>query len=171
MNFVKRRGNSTAKLAVANFEALKEQFIIDVNAVVEMEDIPPKLIFNWDQTGISIVPGSSWTMEAKGTKRVEIVGLGDKRQITAVLCGAMSGEFLPPQLIYQGKTTACFPRHKFPEDWHVTCTPNHWSNEDKMMEYIEKIILPYVEGKRKELELSVDYSKLISKLYRRNGNV
>ena len=93
-------------------------------------------------------------MEAKGTKRVVIVGLGDKRQITAVLCGAMSGEFLPPQLIYQGKTTACLPHHNFPEDWHVTCTPNHWSNEDKMMEYIEKIILPYVEGKRKELELS-----------------
>ena len=56
--------------------------------------------------------------------------------------------------------TACLPRHKFPEDWHVTCTPNHWSNEDKMMEYIEKIILPYVEGKRKELELSVDQPAL-----------
>ena len=160
MNFVKRRGSSTAKLTVANFETLKEQFIIDVNAIMEMEDIPPQLIFNWDQTGISIVPGSSWTMEAKGTKRVEIVGLGDKRQITAVLCGAMSGEFLPPQLIYQGKTTACLPRHKFPEDWHVTYTPNHWSNEDKMIEYIETIILPYVEGKRKELELSVDQPAL-----------
>ena len=65
MNFVKRRGSSTAKLAVPNFEALKEQFVIDVNAVVEMEDIPPQLIFNCDQTGISVVPGSSWTMEAK----------------------------------------------------------------------------------------------------------
>ena len=68
MNFVKRRGSLTAKLTVANFEAVKEQFIIDVNAVMEMEDIPPQLVFNWDQTGISIVPGSSWTMEAKGSK-------------------------------------------------------------------------------------------------------
>ena len=49
MNFVKRRGSSTAKLMVANFEAVKEQFIIDVNAVVEMEDIPPQSVFNWDQ--------------------------------------------------------------------------------------------------------------------------
>lgn len=160
MNFVKRRGSSTAKLTVANFEAVKEQFILDVNAIVEMEDIPPQLVFNWDQTGISIVPGSSWTMEAKGTKRVEIAGMGDKRQITAVLCGAMSGEFLPPQLIYQGKTTACLPRHQFPEDWHVTYTPNHWSNEDKMIEYIETIILPYVEGKCKELKFSVDQPAL-----------
>jgi TctA family transporter len=73
MKFIKRRGSSTAKLTVANFEAMKEQFIIDVNAVVEMEDIPPQLVFNWDHTGISIVPSSQWTMEAKGSKRVEIV--------------------------------------------------------------------------------------------------
>ena len=144
MNFVKRRGSSTAKLTVANFEAVKEQFIIDVNAVVEMEDIPPQLVFNLDQTGISIVPGSSWMMEAKGSKRVEIVGMGDKGKITAVFCGALSGEFLPPQLIYQGKTTTC---HNFPNDWHVTYTPNHWSNEDKMIGYIKSIVLPYVERK------------------------
>ena len=55
-------------MTVTNFEAIKEQFIINVNTVVEMEDIPAQLVFNWDQTGISIVPGSSWTMEAKGSK-------------------------------------------------------------------------------------------------------
>ena len=156
MNFVKRRGSSTAKMTVTNFEAVKEQFLIDVNAVVEMEDIPPELILNWDQTGISIVPGSTWTMEAKGSKRVEIVGTSDKRQITAVFCGALTGEFLPPQLIYQGKTPACLPRYKFPNDWHVTYTPNHWSNEDKMKEYIEFNIIPYVDGKRSELNLQSD---------------
>ena len=110
MNFVKRRGSSTAKMAVANFEAVKEQFLIDINAVIEMEDIPQQLVFNWDLTSISIVPGSTWTMDVKGSKRVEIVGMGDKRQITAVFCGAMSGEFLPPQIIYRGKTPACLPR-------------------------------------------------------------
>ena len=42
----------------------------------------------------------------------------------------------------------------------MTYTPNNWSNEDKMIEYIESIILPYVEGKRKELKLSVDQPAL-----------
>lgn len=45
-------------MIVTNFEAVKEQFILDVNAVVEIEDIPPELVFNWDQTGISVVSGS-----------------------------------------------------------------------------------------------------------------
>ena len=53
---------------------------------MEMEDVPPQLVINWNQTGIRIVPGSSWTMELKGSKRVEIAGISDKRQITAVLC-------------------------------------------------------------------------------------
>ena len=42
-----------------------------------MEEVPPELIINWDHTGISIVPGSAWTMEVKGSKRVEIVGISD----------------------------------------------------------------------------------------------
>ena len=95
LNFVKRRGSSAALIAVKNFEELKEQFLLDISAVVEMEDVPPQLVINWDQTGISIVPGSSWTMELKGSKRVEIAGISDKRQITAVLCGTMGGQILP----------------------------------------------------------------------------
>ena len=160
LNFVKRRGSSTAKVSVQNFEELKEQFIADIKAVVDMEDIPRELIFNWDHTGISIVPGSSWTMELKGSKRVEIVGINDKRQITAVFCGTAKGHFLPFQLIYQGKTKASLPPHKFPEDWHATFTPNHWSNEDVTKDYIQKIIVPYVQSKRKELQLPEDFPAL-----------
>ena len=116
---------------MTNFQELKEQYLLDIKAVTVMEEIPPELVINWDHTGISIVPGSSWTMELKGTKRLEIVGLSDKRQITAVLCGSMAGELLPFQFIYQGKTKACLPQYKFPHGWHVTFTPNHWSNEEK----------------------------------------
>lgn len=145
MGFVKRRRSTAIKMTVVNFEAVKEQFLLDIKAVVEMEDIPPEQFFNWDQTVISIVPGSSWTMEMKDSKRVETVGISDKRQITAVLCCTLAGESLPRQLIYKGKTTACLPQHKFPSDWHVTYMPNHWSNEEKMKEYLKEIIIPYVE--------------------------
>lgn len=66
MNYVKPWGSSTAKMTVDNFEPVKDQFVFDVQAVVEME-IPPELVFNWDQTSISIVPGSSWTMETNNS--------------------------------------------------------------------------------------------------------
>ena len=149
INFVKRKVTTSAKVEPSHFKELKEQFLLDIKTVIDMEDVPSDLILNWDHTGINVVPGSQWTMEAKGSKRVKAVGVNDKRQITVVLCAALSGELLPLQLIYQGKTSACLPRFVFPQDWNVTFTPNHWSNEQKTKEYIEKIILQYVSEKCK----------------------
>ena len=156
MSFVKRREGSTRKIAVANFDEIKEQFLLDIQAVTMMEEIPFDLILNWDQTGIHVVPGSAWTMEEKGCRRVEIAGMDDKRQITAVICGSMTGDLVPFQLIYSGTTKACLPKYDgIPSDWHVTCTSNHWSNEEKMKEYLELIIFPYVRQKRSELNLNL----------------
>jgi len=71
-----------------------------------------------------------------------------------VVCGTLNGDFLPPQLIYTGKTTACLPNVEFPKDWLLSYTPNHWSNEDKTKEYLQSVIIPYVRRKRQELHLS-----------------
>ena len=62
-----------------------------------MDEVPPELVINWDQTGIHYVPVSSWTMEKEGSKRIEIVVIDDKSQLTAVFAGSL---FLPPQLVY-----------------------------------------------------------------------
>lgn len=86
---------------------MKAQFLIDTKAVVEFDEIPHELIINWDQTAIHYVPVGSWTMEKEGSKRVEIVGVDDKRQITAVFAGSLTGNYVPPQLIYKGTTKCC----------------------------------------------------------------
>ena len=161
MGFVKRRASTKAKVSVSDFEALKAQFIYDIQVVVEMEDIPGELVVNWDQTGIHYVPVSSWTMEKGGSKRVEIAGIDDKRQITAVFAGTLVGDFLPPQLIYQGKTKKSLPSVEFPSNWHVTYTDNHWSNETTMKDYLSSVLLPYIQQKRKELKLRNDYPALV----------
>ena len=89
MGFVKRHASTKGKkLHVATgFHELKAQFLFDIKAMMEMEEIPEDLVINWDQTGIHYVPVSSYTMEKEGAKRVELVGIDDKRQITAVLAG------------------------------------------------------------------------------------
>ena len=161
LGFVKRRGSTAAKITVTNFEELKDQYLLDVKAVVQIEEIPQELIINWDQTGIKYVPVDTWTMEKEGSKRVQVIGADDKRQITAVFAGTVTGEFLPPQLIYQGTTTRCLPSIKFPADWHITFSPNHWSNETTMVQYIKHILLPYLNNKRCCLQLEPDYPALV----------
>lgn len=161
MGYVKRRANTKSKVTVEEFEALKAQFIFDIEVISQMEEVPDDLIINWDHTGINYVPTSNWTMAEEGSSRVEIVGLGDKRQITAVLACTLSGKFLPPQVIYSGKTARCLPTVSFPKSWHVTFTQNHWANETTTIDYVNKILLPYIKDTRDKLLLSSNHSALV----------
>ena len=161
MGYVKRRASTKAEVTVQNFEEIKAQFLLDIKVIVEMEEIPFNLIINWDQTGIHYVPVGSWTMEKEGSKRVQIVAVDDKRQITAVFAASLTGDFLPPQLIYKGTTKRCLPTVKFPADWHITHSHNHWSNETTMKDYINEILLPYISRKRKELKVHEDHPALV----------
>jgi hypothetical protein len=161
MGFVKRRASTKAKVSVEDFEERKEQFLLDIKAVVNLEDIPLDLVINWDQTAMHYVPVSSWTMAKEGSHRVEISRIDDKRQITAVFGCSMTGSFLPIQLIYQGKTDKCHPSFQFPADWDITHSPNHWSNEITMQSFIGKILIPYIKKMREELNLAIDHRALV----------
>ena len=60
MKFVQRKATtSKSKHTVADFTQLKKVFLADVAAIVTMEEIPPELVLNWDQTGIKLVSCSS----------------------------------------------------------------------------------------------------------------
>jgi len=119
MNYV--RSKATTAKSMADFSEVKGSFLRSVVETVTMEEIPSELVLNWDQTEIMIVPSSSWTMHERSATRVELTGLKDKKQITAIFCGSIQGDFLPLQLIYKG-TSCCLPRYKFPVDWHITHT-------------------------------------------------
>ena len=112
------------------------------------------LVLNWDQTGCQLVPGGEWTMEKRGENQVSINGLEDKCQVTLLLCVTKMGNMLPPQMIYAGKTDCCLPKADFPEDWNVTYTESHWSNEDSMIEFIDKVLVSYVQQIRESLPLT-----------------
>ena len=80
-------------------------FLQDIDNIILMDEIPPQLVINFDQTGVNYIPTSAWTMEKQGAKRVKIIGKDDKCQTTAVLGGMMAGDFLLIQLVYQGTTS------------------------------------------------------------------
>lgn len=99
-------------------------------------------------------------MEREGARQVAVVGKEDKREITVLLSVAASGDMLPPQVIYQGKTQGCHAKVTFPEDWNVTHSESHWSTESTMLEYIDKVLVPYVTQTRQKLELAMDHPAL-----------
>ena len=47
-----------------------------------MYKISPELTLNWNQTGIKLVPSTSWAMEEQGIRMFELVGLNDKFEVS-----------------------------------------------------------------------------------------
>ena len=65
-----------------------------------------------------------------------------------MLCGSIDGDFFVVQLIFAEKTKDAY-HPIFSRD--ITHSSNHWSNEDTMVEYIQEVIVPYLECVREEL--------------------
>ena len=158
MNWTKRKG-TTGKVEPPK-KFLKEEkctFQRKFANVKLDDDVPSALILNLDQTPLSYVSPAKYTFSSKGSKNVSIKGLDDKRQITATFVVSATGFFLPIQLIYQAKSKRCLPKFTF----HVTFTPNHWSNLKKCEDLFKVIIFPYLSAKKKELGCPEDQRSLI----------
>lgn len=95
MGLVKRRASTTAKTSVESFEEVWKLFLHEFKTVIELKEILLELVVNFDHTGIKYIPTSFWTFEKEGSKRVEIIGKGDKHQNTVLLGCSMSGNILP----------------------------------------------------------------------------
>ena len=48
-----------------------------------MNEVPPELIFNWDQTALHLVSADQWTMHRAGEKVISISNSDEKHQVTA----------------------------------------------------------------------------------------
>ena len=123
-------------------------FYHQIGEIVSKYNIPSELIINIDQTPLPFFLVSSYTLALKGDKRVPTRNCSDYRQITGTFAISMTGGFFPSQLIYQGKTDHCHPNFTFPEEFHVTHTANHWSDDEKSKELVTKILIQ-VTSKRK----------------------
>jgi len=126
----------------------------------------PCFIINWDQTAVLLMQASHYTYSDKKDKQVPIVGKEEKRQITAVVTSTLGGDLLPMQLIFKGQDKNKRKKKATPKidglvdtarlrGWHLTQTPNHWSNLGSMKDFVEKIIVKWVEAKARELKLKV----------------
>ena len=115
MGYVKRKGTTKAntKLPEERFQQMKASLLQQTVAVVTAHNIPPELIINLDETGVDLVPVGKWTIAPERSKRVEVMGLDDKRQITATFAAALDGTMLPMQLLYQVKLTAAILNSHF----------------------------------------------------------
>jgi hypothetical protein len=63
-----------------------------------------------DQTKVHLIPnGDKRTWESKGTKRVQVLGFEDKKQLTMVVSSSVIKDLLPPQIVLTSSTPRTLP--------------------------------------------------------------
>jgi hypothetical protein len=117
-----------------------------------------------DQTGIHLVPAAKYTYEKSGASSVAVIGAEDKRQITVCVASSLDGELLPLQLIFTGTSPRSLPAAtplSLSASVHITNSGNHWSSQETMQQYVEKIIVPYAERMTKLYNLDSNSKVLL----------
>ena len=66
--------------------------------------------------------------------------------MTETLTISLFGEFLPIQVIYEGKTKRCLPKYTFPASFDATFSENHWSNTEKSLSFFNKIVFSHFKN-------------------------
>lgn len=61
-----------ARKRPANFDQLKTGYLQGIAKLIKDNNIPDELVLNLDQTGLKMVPTSTWTMEESGVSQVSI---------------------------------------------------------------------------------------------------
>ena len=162
MDYVRRLA-TTGKVEIS--EKLKAEietvYLYGIVQKINDHKIPSSMIINLDQTPSKFVPGCNKTLAQKGCKSVPIAGSTDKRMITATFSITLTGEFLPIQLIYDGKTNKSIPAVSFPSEFVISANEKHYSNEREALNMLENIIIPYVEKQRVSLNLDFDHPALL----------
>ena len=127
MGYNRRMGTTTRPpVPQGIYDECRREYLSDIDHKMKMYSIPAELVLNADQTPSSYVSVGKQTMATHGARSVPIKGLTDKRNITLTFAVSLTGEFLPMQIIYGGKTKASLPRgFVFPKGFSLSQNPKH----------------------------------------------
>jgi hypothetical protein len=145
-----RRQTTAAQKLPVDHEVQTMRAVQRVAFLCKQHSIGAERVINFDQTGLSYCPTSGQrTYEVSASKEATVVGAEDKRAITAVAGSTMSGELLPLQLIFGGKTSAVHPTAGVSSmltgaGHHITHSDSHWSSRETMRQYMDAVVAPYV---------------------------
>ncbi|KZS86487.1 hypothetical protein SISNIDRAFT_397861, partial [Sistotremastrum niveocremeum HHB9708] len=162
MKWSLRRSTRAAHKFPDNVDEVLTQATQRMAAVVREEEIPDgAFIVNIDQTQVVYAMGPEGTWNQRGVKQVSVSGKDEKRAFTLVVGVSASGDVLPFQVIFAGKTDASCPSSDAPfydkaMEYGFQIIPsgipsNYWSNQETMRLLIIDIIVPYFTRQRQRI--------------------
>ena len=139
-NLVLRARTSIAQLLPADLEAKLVVFRQNLRQIRENGDFPYAFIANMDETLVYFDMVAGKTIDRKGKKSITVCTTkSEKRHITAVLCCTALGHFLPPMIIFKGKTPRAIKGIRTQGGTVVKQQENAWMDAEGMLKWIREI--------------------------------
>lgn len=159
-NVVKiRRATAARRGDIEDIEEIRQTYLYRVAYIVRQYKLVPELVFHADETGVAIHPTGSSTLDFVGSKTVQVIGLGDKRQATVMLGGDLAGGLLQPQVVFEGKTSRVLPPSV--PGVEMTFTANHWASFDTTIQWLGTVLVPHALAVKTRMGLPPDHPCLL----------
>ena len=146
---VYRMGTHVLQHAPAETESEARDFIMVTHPKVSDPCCHQDCVLNMDQTPIPFTFNQKSTLELIGRRTMHVrKSTSDTKQATCALTIMASGKMWDPLMVFKGKpngriVTREFP--EFPDGILYTCQDNAWMDEKVMLQWVEKILKPYVD--------------------------
>lgn len=112
----------------------------------------PSRVFNGDETCFLFNPKLDKVIAPKGAKNVYEVDIGAAKQnLTVMFTFSALGSITPPMIIYPNKRLSATISNQIPDDWGVGFSDNGWMKSEIFIEYVEKVLYPYLQKKRNSI--------------------
>ena len=146
---VYRMGTHVSQRAPAEMESEASDFNMVTRPKVSDPCRHQDYVLNMDQTPIPFPFNQKSTLELIGRRTVHVhKSTSDTKQATCALTITASGKMLDPLMVFKAKPNGRIVTHEFPEfpdGILYTCQDNAWMGEKVMLQWVEKILKPYVD--------------------------
>ena len=109
LSFLERHKDKLSERMSNNIKRTRAQVSDDVidayfdELEKSLEGLPPKAIFNYDESNLSDDPGKKKMIFRRGVKYPDLVINHTKSSISFMMCGSADGTSLPPFVVYKAK--------------------------------------------------------------------
>jgi hypothetical protein len=144
-----RVGTHESQKAPAEASSEAKDFMSLICLMVAEPNQHEDFIINMDQMPIPFTFNSKLTYDVVGTRSVHIrKSTNDTKRVTLAMSVTASGKILTPYLIFKGTRNGRIARNELstlPNSMHYACQKNAWMDEECMMEWVDKVLKPYVD--------------------------
>ena len=126
-----------------------------VNDYTRMMRLESGCVVNIDETNVDFDMPSNTTLAPRGSRTVSVRSSGSSQRATVLLGVTQNGEKFPPFVVFKGKQGTRIHREVtgnvvlrgYPEDLVMSVQDKAWMDELRMLEWIERIWVPWITEK------------------------